>query len=68
MCVECRSDSEYAERPVALQWRDQRLEIVEILSRWRTPSGKGFRVRTPDDQVFVLTYDEISADWQIQQP
>jgi hypothetical protein len=68
MRVECRSDSEYAERPIALYWQEQRLEIVEILSRWRTPAGKGFRVRTADDQIFELIYNEISADWQIQQP
>jgi len=68
MRVECRSDSEYAERPVALYWQEQRLEIVEILSRWRTPAGKGFRVRTADDQFFELIYDEITADWLIQQP
>jgi hypothetical protein len=68
MRVECRSDSEYAERPVALYWQEQRLEIVEILARWRTPAGKGFRVRTADDQIFELTYDEITADWLIQQP
>jgi hypothetical protein len=68
MRVECRSDSEYAERPIALYWHEQRLEIVEILSRWRTPEGKGFRVRTTDEQTFELSYEEISADWQIKQP
>jgi hypothetical protein len=68
MRVECRSDSEYAERPVALYWQEQRLVIAEILSRWRTPAGKGFRVRTADEQIFELIYNEIAADWQIQQP
>lgn len=68
MRVECRSDSEYAERPTAFYWQDQRLEIAEVLSRWRTPQGKSFRVRTVDDQVFELAYDEITAEWQIWQP
>ena len=68
MRVECRSDCEYAERPIALYWQEQRMEIAEILSRWRTPSGKGFRVRTADDQIFELVYNEIAADWHIQQP
>ena len=68
MLVECRSDTEYAERPIALYWQGQRLEIVEILARRRNPAGKGFRVRTADDQVFELTYNEVDADWQIQQP
>ena len=67
MHVECRSDSEYAERPIALHWQEHRLEITEILSRWRTPTGKGFRVRTADDQIFEIRYNEVTADWQIQQ-
>jgi hypothetical protein len=68
MLVECRSDSEYAERPIALHWQEQRLEIVEILSRWRSPAGKCFRVRTVDNQIFELTYNETTDRWQIQQP
>jgi hypothetical protein len=68
MRVECRSDSEYAERPIAFYWQEQRLEIIEIASRRRTPEGKGFRVRTKDDQIFELFYNETSADWQVQQP
>jgi hypothetical protein len=68
MLVECRSDTEYAERPVALHWQEQRLEIVEILARWRTPQAKYFRVRTADDQLFELIYDQAANCWQIQQP
>lgn len=68
MLVECRSDTEYAERPIALHWQGQRLEIAEILARWRKPGNKGFRVRTTDDQIFELIYNEVEADWQIQQP
>jgi hypothetical protein len=68
MLVECRSDAEYAERPVAFFWQAQRLEIAEILSRWRTPDGKRFRVRTTDGQIFELFYDPAVDRWQIRQP
>ncbi len=67
MLVECRSDTEYAERPVALYWQEQRLEIVDILSRWRTPEGKRFRVRTADGQLFELNYDQVENLWEIHQ-
>jgi len=67
MLVECRSDTEYAERPIALYWQEQRLEIVEILSRWRTPDGKRFRVRTADGQFFELTYNQVENLWDIRQ-
>ena len=29
--VECRSDSEYAERPLSLTWQGVRYEIAEIV-------------------------------------
>ena len=64
--VECRSDTEYAERPLSLLWKGQRLEIAEILARWRGPGEKGFRVKTADGQAFELTYQAISDDWHIQ--
>jgi len=65
--VECLSDYEYAERPVALTWNGQRLEISEITARWRSPAGRCFRVRTTDGQIFELTYAESSDEWQIHQ-
>lgn len=64
--VECRSDSEYAERPLSLIWEGRRYEIAEILARWRGPGEKGFRVKTADGQAFELTYREIANEWQIQ--
>ena len=38
--VECHSGFEYAERPIALTWEGQRLEIAAIESTWRIPGGK----------------------------
>jgi hypothetical protein len=68
--VECRSDSEYAERPLGVYWQGERLEVVEIISQWRTPEGKWFRVRTQKSpskgvQIFDLFYHEMNAVWQI---
>lgn len=64
--VECRSDSEYAERPLALTWEGQRLDVAEILRRWREPGKKAFWVRTTDERIFQLTYDEFLDQWEIQ--
>ncbi len=64
--VECRSDTEYAERPLSLIWQGSRYEIAEILARWRGPGEKGFRVKTTDGSAFELTYQEVSDDWQVQ--
>jgi hypothetical protein len=64
--VECRSDTEYAERPLSLRWQGYQYEIAEILARWRGPGEKGFRVKTTNGFAFELTYQEISDDWHVQ--
>jgi len=64
--VECRSDSTFAERPLSLTWQGYKYEIAEIISRWRGPAEKGFRVKTTDGQAFEITYREIPDEWLVQ--
>lgn len=63
--VECHSGYAYAERPTAVYWDDIRHEIDEILSRWRTPEGSAFQVRTTDGEILSLLYQEDSDQWVI---
>jgi len=65
--VFCRSGHEFAERPTAFIWEEERLQIDELLARWRTPSGKRFLVRTVDHRIFTLAFIESSAEWRIEQ-
>ena len=64
--VECRSDSSFAERPLAITWQGRKYEIAEIFARWRGPEEKGFRVKTVDGQAFEITYREIPDEWHVQ--
>ena len=72
--VECLSSSAYPERPIALTWEGERLEITTILSQWRTPEALWFRVQTlrhaqrgaRDLRTFDLAFFEAEARWQIQ--
>ena len=64
--VECRSDTEFAERPLALMWDGTRYEIAEIVARWRGPNEKGFLVKTASGASFELTYREVPDEWQVQ--
>lgn len=64
--VECRSDSDYAERPLALLWEGRRMEIAEIVATWRGPGEKGFRIKTVDGAAFDLAYHEIPDEWHVQ--
>jgi hypothetical protein len=66
--VECHSGFTYADRPVALTWEGQRLEIARIQAEWRTPASKHFRVHTTDGREFKLAYNQTTAEWQIEQP
>ncbi len=63
--VECHSGYRYAVRPVALHWEGERLQVAELLGRWRIPEGIWFRVVATDDRVFDLRYDEAGGRWQI---
>jgi hypothetical protein len=66
--VECHSNHTYAERPIALHWEGNRLEIIEITAQWRTPDKKYFRVRASDGQKFELSYDEATTDTRDKMP
>jgi hypothetical protein len=63
--VECHSGYQYAERPVALEWEGQRLEITEVETQWRSPSEHCFRVRVQDNRRFEICYGELNDEWRI---
>jgi hypothetical protein len=65
--VECRSDFEYAQRPVAFYWQGERLSVAEILSQSRQPAGYSFRVLNEELGVFELDYDIHTDQWSVQQ-
>lgn len=64
--VECYSGHTYPERPRAFQWEGQRLEVSEIISRWRTPEATHFLIRIEDGQDFELIYHEPQDLWTIE--
>lgn len=65
--VFCRSGYEFAERPTAFIWEGERIQINELVARWRTPDGKRFLVQTVDNRIFTLVFIESSAVWRIEQ-
>ncbi len=64
--VECHSGYKYGERPLALTWEGQRLEVHTVLAAWRTPQGPCFRVRSRDGRTFELAYQEALDQWEIR--
>jgi len=65
--VECRSDYDYAQRPVAFYWQGNRLEVAEIIWQARNPSGISFQVCVEEAGVFELIYDINADQWSIEQ-
>lgn len=65
--VFCYSGKEYADRPVAILLDGDRLEVSEIITSWRTPQGKRFRVVTAGGRVFNLSYFEAGDAWKIEE-
>lgn len=66
MSVYCLSSSAYADQPLAFDWQGKRRAVRQVLDRWRTPQGIGFRVRSEDEQDFELFYDETREQWSIE--
>jgi len=65
--VECRSDYEYPQRPVAFYWQAERLLVAEIQTQSRSPAGYSFRVRTAELGIFELDYDFNTDQWSVHQ-
>jgi hypothetical protein len=63
--VEAYSGYTYGERPVALHWEGERLLVAKVESRWRDPSGVGYRVRTEGDRIFDLFYNQTTREWSV---
>ncbi len=65
--VEMRSDHNYIGRPLAFTWQGKRFEVADVLIRYQTPHGYQFRVRTIDNNIFVLDFDSPADRWSINQ-
>jgi hypothetical protein len=63
--VECYSGFQYADKPRAVQWQGQLLEIIEIQAEWRTPVSRCFRVITRAGLCLDLSYTEMNDEWTI---
>jgi len=67
VAVECYSGGRFAERPVGIAWRGERLRVASVERAWRTPGGLGFIVRVADSRHFELAYTIASDQWVARQ-
>ncbi|RLC63930.1 MAG: hypothetical protein DRI01_04315 [Chloroflexi bacterium] len=63
--INCYSGYTYAERPKSFLWQNVEYEVEKIEKAWQEPGGKHFRVRTRDNELFQLCYNEIEKQWSL---
>jgi hypothetical protein len=63
--VKCYSGQTYAERPRSFTWEGIEYEVEEIEKEWREPGEKYFQVRTRDNKLFQLCYNEKQEQWSL---
>ncbi len=64
--VEAYSGYTYGESPRFISWGGERLEIVRIHARWRTPRGRRWRAEVEDGRLFEICYLESEDDWTVR--
>ena len=62
--VEAYAGASYPERPTAIHWQNQRLQIVRVLRSWRTPEALHFQVEVETLGQVTLAYNH-GSDWRL---
>ena len=65
LTVNCYSGHTYAERPQSFLWQGIEYEVEEIEKDWLEPGNRYFQVRTRDNKVFKLCYNETEKQWSL---
>ena len=63
--VNCYSGQTYAERPKSFIWEGVEYEVDEIEKEWREAGERHFKVRTSDNKLFQLCYNESQDQWSL---
>ena len=63
--VNCYSGHTYAERPESFVWEGLKYEVEEIERAWQEPGERYFQVKTRDNKLFKLCYNETEDQWSL---
>ena len=63
--VNCYSGHTYAEEPRSFTWEGTEYQVQDIEKAWQEPGERCFRVRTTDNKLFKLCYNEIQKQWSL---
>ena len=65
LVVRCYSGHTYAEEPRSFVWEGVEYEVSAIEKAWLEPGERHFQVRTGDNKLFQLCYNETDNRWSI---
>ncbi len=63
--VKCYSGHTYAEEPRSFLWEGMEYEVEKIEKSWQEPGERHFQVRTKDNRLFQLCYNESQKQWTL---
>jgi len=63
--VNCYSGHTYAEEPRSFVWESVEYEVEEIERAWVEPGERYFKVKTRDNKLFRLCYNEAEDRWSL---
>jgi len=63
--VNCYSGHTYAEQPRSFLWEGIEREVEKIEKAWLEPGERHFQVRTKDNKLFQLCYNETEDQWSL---
>jgi hypothetical protein len=65
LTVKCYSGHTYAEEPRSFELEGVVYEVEEIIRAWREPGERHFLVKTGDNKLFQLCYNEAEERWSL---
>ena len=63
--VNCYSGHTYAERPMSFELEGIEYEVEKTEKEWQEPGERHFQVRTGDNKLFQLCYNEVKDQWSL---
>jgi hypothetical protein len=63
--VDCYAGYKAEQHPTRFALGEQILDVKEVEDQWYSPSGRYFRVRADDGNIYVLYHDEENDTWNL---
>ena len=63
--VECYAGHRGEETPRRIVLGDSAFDVAEIPDRWLAPDHRYFKIRTADEDTYILRQDTESGDWEL---